>query len=53
MQLTTIKFDLQAMARKAASLLVARIEEPDNPWQHEIFPSMLVRRASLAPLAAP
>jgi LacI family transcriptional regulator len=48
-QLTTIKFELEAMARKAASLLVARIEEPDNPWQHEIFPSQLVRRATLAP----
>lgn len=48
-QLTTVKFDLDAMARKAASLLVARIEEPDNPWQHEIFPSMLVRRTSLGP----
>jgi len=48
-QLTTVNYDLQAMARKAASLLVARIEEPDDPWQHEVFPSELVRRASLAP----
>jgi LacI family transcriptional regulator len=53
-RLATVNYDLQAMARKAASLLVARIEEPDNPWQHEIFPSVLVRRASLAaPHTAP
>jgi LacI family transcriptional regulator len=48
-QLTTVNYDLQAMARKAASLLVARIEEPDNPWQHEVFPSVLVPRSTLAP----
>ena len=48
-QLTTVNYDLQAMARKSASLLVARIEEPEDPWQHEVFPSVLVRRASLAP----
>lgn len=51
-QLTTVQFDLDAMARKAGSLLVERIEgDPDAPWRHEIFPSRLVRRRSLA--AAP
>jgi LacI family transcriptional regulator len=53
-QLTTVNYDLQAMACRAASLLVARIEAPDEPWQHEVFPSVLVRRGSLsAPHSAP
>ncbi len=51
-QLTTVNYDLQAMARKAASLLVARIEEPDDPWQHESLPERAgPSRASLAPPA--
>jgi LacI family transcriptional regulator len=48
-ELTTVQFDLDAMARKAGSLLVSRIEgDPEAPWRHEIFPSRLVRRRSLA-----
>jgi LacI family transcriptional regulator len=51
-QLTTVQFDLDAMARRAGSLLVERIEgDPDAPWRHEVFASKLVRRGSLA--AAP
>lgn len=51
LQLTTVAFDLDTMARRAASLLVDRIEEPDAPFRHERFPSRLVERATLA--AAP
>jgi LacI family transcriptional regulator len=48
-QLTTVAFDLDTMARRAASLLVSRIEEgPVTPYQHERFPSRLVERATLA-----
>jgi LacI family transcriptional regulator len=48
LQLTTVAFDLDAMARRAASLLVERIEEPERPYRHERFPSRLVERATLA-----
>jgi len=48
LQLTTVAFDLDAMARCAAGLLVARIEEgPDAPYRHERFPSRLVERRTL------
>jgi LacI family transcriptional regulator len=48
MQLTTVAFDLDAMARRAASLLVARIEGgPGEPYRHESFPSRLVERRTL------
>ncbi len=50
LQLTTVAFDLDAMARRAASLLVSRIESgPETPYRHEQFPSRLVERATLAP----
>ncbi len=48
LQLTTVAFDLDAMARRAASLLVERIEEPRVPYRHERFPSHLVERGTLA-----
>ncbi|MCW2811322.1 MAG: hypothetical protein JWP61_1780 [Friedmanniella sp.] len=48
LQLTTVAFDLDAMARSAAALLVARIEGgPDAPYRHEWFPSRLVERRTL------
>lgn len=48
LQLTTVAFDLDAMARCAASLLVARIDDgPDAPYRHEQFPSHLVERRTL------
>jgi LacI family transcriptional regulator len=47
LQLTTVAFDLDAMARRAASLLVDRIEGPDAPFRHERFPSRLVERGTL------
>ncbi len=49
LQLTTVSFDLDAMARRAASLLVERIEQPGTRFRHEQFPSRLVERATLAP----
>ena len=50
LQLTTVAFDLDAMARRAASLLVDRIEDdPAAPYRHESFPSRLVERATLGP----
>ena len=51
-RLTTVAFDLDAMARKAANLLVRRIEgEEPEPYEHAVFTSHLVRRGTLA--AAP
>jgi len=48
LQLTTVAFDLDAMARRAASLLVERIERgPGGPYRHEQFPSRLVERGTL------
>jgi LacI family transcriptional regulator, galactose operon repressor len=48
LQLTTVAFDLDAMARRAASLLVNRIEGgPAEPYRHERFPSRLVERRTL------
>jgi LacI family transcriptional regulator len=48
-QLTTVAFDLDAMARQAASLLVRRIEaEEPAPYEHTVFTSRLVRRGTLA-----
>jgi len=48
-QLTTVAFDLDAMARRAANLLVRRIEaEEPLPYEHAVFPSRLVRRGTLA-----
>jgi LacI family transcriptional regulator len=48
LQLTTVAFDLDAMARRAASLLVSRIEGgPEEPYAHVRFPSRLVERRTL------
>jgi LacI family transcriptional regulator len=48
LQLTTVAFDLNAMARCAAGLLVGRIEgNPSAPYRHERFPSRLVERRTL------
>ncbi len=51
-QLSTVAFDLEGMARRSASLLVDRIENGrDGPFEHAVFPTRLIRRATLA--AAP
>ena len=50
LRLTTVAFDLDAMARRAASLLVSRIEEGSGGgFRHEHFPSRLVERDTLGP----
>ncbi len=52
LQLTTVAFDLEAMARRAAGLLVDRLAfGPDEPYRHEWFPSHLVERTTLGPYA--
>lgn len=52
LRLTTVAFDLDAMARRAAALLVERIEDgPDGPYRHEQFPSRLVERDTLGAAA--
>lgn len=49
-QLTSVAFDLDAMARRAATLLTERLDLADDaPYRHEVFPSRLVRRATLGP----
>ncbi|MET1008246.1 MAG: LacI family DNA-binding transcriptional regulator [Propionibacteriaceae bacterium] len=51
-QLTTVAFDLDAMARKAANLLVRRVEaEEPEPYEHAVFSTSLVGRGTLG--AAP
>ena len=51
-QLTTVAFDLDTMARRAASLLVQRIGAgADEPFHHEVFPTRMITRGTLA--AAP
>ncbi len=48
-RLTTVAFDLDAMARKAANLLVRRVEaEEPQPYEHAVFGTHLVRRGTLA-----
>ncbi len=49
LDLTTVAFDLDAMARRAAGLLVERIEDRDAPYRHERFASRLVERRTLGP----
>jgi LacI family transcriptional regulator len=48
-RLTTVAFDLNAMARAAVGLLVERLEGADGqPFRTVTFPSRLVRRDTLA-----
>lgn len=48
-ELTTVAFDLDGMARRAAELLVTRIEgTPGDPFRHASFPTRLVQRSTLA-----
>ena len=49
-QLSTIAYDLDAMSRQAARLLVARVENPDiGPARAVVFPSTYVSRSTLGP----
>jgi len=51
-ELTTISYDLNAMARKAAELLIERIEKPGRDIEEASFPSRLVQRQTLGPAAS-
>lgn len=46
-RLTTISYDLAAMVRRAADLLVNRIESPNRTIEESAFPSRLVMRDTL------
>ena len=51
LQITTVAFDLEAMARRGAALLVDRMGAgASEPYKHEWFPSHLVERATLGPV---
>lgn len=49
-RLTTIAYDLDAMVRRAADLLIQRIEDPQRPLEESSFPSRLVLRDTLGPV---
>ncbi|GAA0287464.1 LacI family DNA-binding transcriptional regulator [Kineococcus aurantiacus] len=51
LQLSTIAYDLEAMAREAARLAVRRIDEPASPLTHSTFDTAFVERRTLG--AAP
>lgn len=53
--LTTVGFDLAAMARAAARLLIERVEggAAAGPYRHEVFPTSLVLRRTLGPVREP
>ena len=48
-QLSTVAYDLDEMARQAARLLVARVERPDSERTEIVLPSHYVPRATLGP----
>lgn len=50
-QLTTVAYDLDAMSREAARLLVARVEgPPDEPYSHVVYPTRYQGRRTLGPV---
>ena len=51
-ELTTINQDLDALAAKTVSLLLARIREPDSPREDIRLPSSLIVRSSVRNLNA-
>jgi LacI family transcriptional regulator, galactose operon repressor len=44
--LTTVGFDLGAMARSAADLLIERIADPGRPARKVVHPTLLVPRGT-------
>jgi LacI family transcriptional regulator len=48
-RLTTASKDIQSMGRKAVTLLLERIQEPDRPYQLEQLPARLIIRESTGP----
>lgn len=47
--LTTVRQDSKSIAEQAARRLIERIDEPDAPPHHDIFPVSLTVRATTAP----
>lgn len=47
--LTTVRTDLAAMARTAASLILQRIQAPDGPARTTVLPASIVRRRTDGP----
>jgi LacI family transcriptional regulator len=46
-QLSTVAYDLDAVARDAARLVVARLAEPDAEFRHTVHPTRYVARATI------
>jgi LacI family transcriptional regulator len=47
-RLSTVAYDLDEMSREAARLIVARVERPDAPRAHPVYPTRYVARATIA-----
>lgn len=47
LQLSTIAYDLEGMAREAARLAVQRVDEPSKPLSHSTFDTTFVERRTL------
>jgi LacI family transcriptional regulator len=47
-RLSTVAYDLDDMSREAARLVVARVERPDAPMAHSVYPTHYVPRATTA-----
>jgi LacI family transcriptional regulator len=48
-RLSTVAYDLDAMSREAARLVVARVEHPDAEPVHAVYPTLYVPRATIGP----
>ncbi|MBN9099770.1 MULTISPECIES: LacI family DNA-binding transcriptional regulator [unclassified Pseudonocardia] len=48
-RLSTVAYDLDAVAREAARLVVARLEEPGSEFRHVVHPTRYVARATIGP----
>lgn len=49
LSLSSVRFDLNAMASRAAALLAERITHPQGPFVHERFPTTFIERGSIGP----
>ncbi|WP_232668243.1 LacI family DNA-binding transcriptional regulator [Pseudonocardia sp. TRM90224] len=48
-RLSTVAYDLDAVAREAARLVVARVQSPDEPLRQVVHPTRYVARATVGP----
>jgi LacI family transcriptional regulator len=48
-QLSTVAYDLEAVARDAARLAIARLADPDAAFRHVVHPTRYVSRATVGP----